>query len=116
VHDPHGKAAQLERDFGIPRPVTLLRGGLRRRDDRDIEPYTASVARDRLIEIAGRGHTEDEALIVLMMRGARLEVLAKALDTEAEGLRGRIKAALTKVTLGSLYGEAQRGLDLARRA
>jgi len=116
----YDKAVALERDFGIPHPLATVRQGLRNRDHRDIEPLLVSVARDRLAELASRGFDEEESMLVLLMRGARLEVLAKAVREHASDLRAtlryRLHAAVRGDATPALIAESQRGLDLWRRA
>src|SRR5690242_19740333 len=72
------KADQLERDFGVPNPLKQLHAGLRRETDKDVTPFEAWVGQDRIAELVGRGFTVEDASIVLLMRGARREVLAVA--------------------------------------
>jgi hypothetical protein len=114
--EPYSKAIALENDFGIQHPRTRMFAGLRRKDDRDIEPLLVSVARDRIAELATRGFDEEEAMLVILMRGGRLEVLALAVKEAASELRKTLRARLKGLDQSPLIAESQRGLDLWRRA
>jgi hypothetical protein len=109
------KANQLERDFGVTHPLRRLRGGLRRRDDRDIEPFTIQVGRDRLAELDARGFGGVDGLVVLLMRGARVEILAKAIDQEPDAVRGRVVRRIKMGDLDTHMTEALRTLNLSWR-
>jgi hypothetical protein len=110
------KADQLERWFGVRHPLAALYTGLRRKDDRDIEPYLVQVARDRLTELSARGFGPVDAAIVLLMRGARREVLCRAVGIDLVKFCDQVKIRMVRVDLDPLIGESQVGLDLMRRA
>ncbi len=110
------KANQLERDFGVTHPMRMLRGGLRRVDDRDIEPFTVQVGRERLLELDGRGFGGVDGLVVLLMRGARVEILAKAIGQEPDAVRGRVARRVAMGNLDDHMVEAQRTLNLSWRS
>lgn len=93
-----------------------MRGALSRYDDRDIEPHTASVARDRIAELEARGFDDEEAMLTLLMRGARIEVLAQGVNARTADIRVTLRYRLKQgVNLAPLIVESQRGLDLWRR-
>lgn len=93
-----------------------MRGALSRYDARDIEPHTSAVARDRLNELEARGFDDEEAMLTLLMRGARIEVLAQGVSAQVGDVRTTLRYRLKQgVDLAPLVAESQRGLDLWRR-
>lgn len=118
------KAAQIERAFGVLHPVKALRASLRRRDDPNREPYNPVtpyhryVARQRLREIEARGFEPEDALIVLLMRGSRIEALAHAEGVDVEEVAAQVRHRLAQIDVydDDRITEAQRCLDLSRRA
>jgi hypothetical protein len=115
------KAGQLERDFGVHHPRKALPAGLRRRDDyHEVTPFHAAVGRDRLAGLGERGYDVVDSCIVLLMRGARVETLAKAtgegVEELVEEIRARLKLQPWSGTLEPMVAESQRNLNLWRRA
>jgi hypothetical protein len=111
------KAERLERDFGVLHPRRKLRAGLRRRDDyHEVTPLHAHVARERIEEIEARGFEREDAFTVLLMRGARIETVAKGAGEAVEELAAQVRAHLRKIDPTSLYEECWRGLNLMDRS
>lgn len=120
------KAEQLERDLGFPHPQRLLTASLRRRDGyKEVTSFQRSVARQRLAELGDKGYSQDDALLILLMRGSRIEVLANAFtawphqiahlaDVLAERAKARLRA-LSEIEVDALIGEAQATAYIWRR-
>lgn len=113
------KAAQLERDFGIPHPERRLQTALRTRDCPDREPYHpvtpfhTGVGKDRIAELEGKGFEAEDAFIILLMRGARIEALASAADELVEELAAQVRTRLHSYSdLDELIAEAQRSVNM----
>jgi hypothetical protein len=120
-------AGQLERDFHVPHPMRHLHGGLKRRDDREVTPFQRFVCKQRLRELTERGYDGIEGALVLMLRGARREDVAAAMgykvntrrpeDSEIGDFVADVRHAMRCGLLtDAMIGEAQRGLNLWRRA
>lgn len=109
-------AEQIERDFGIPHPRRMLFARLKAEDSREVTPFTESVGADRITEIVARGFTEEDAYVVLLMRGARREAVANAAGESVGDLVAAVRHRIRQVELEPLVGEALRTLNLGRHA
>jgi predicted nucleic acid-binding protein len=114
------KADQLERDLGVRHPMKALYAGLRARDNyHEVTPFHSAVGRKRIAELEASGLEREDALIVLLMRGARIEAIARAAGEFVEDLAEQVKYRLRCIgqdDLEPLIGVAQRNLNLWRRA
>lgn len=113
------KAAQLERDFGIPHPERRLHVALRTRDCPDREPYHpvtpfhTGVGKIRIAGLEARGFEVEDAYIILLMRGARIETLASAAGEKVDEFAAQVQKRLNGVAdLDPFIGEAQRALNM----
>lgn len=117
------RAEQIERSFNVPHPMRRLGAALARADERrEVTPFTVRVARTRLDELARKGWHDEDGAIVLLMRGARREVIALAQGRKmadvsewVADIRHRLNS-LTEADLDAMVWTAQENLDLLRRA
>lgn len=106
--------AQLAQDFGIPTPKQKFRHAVNARDDwNEVTPLHRNVAADRIAELIGNGFDQDDACVILLMRGARIEAVADAMSQDVDHLAGGLKARVANTPdLDTLYAEAQKVIRL----
>ena len=123
------KAGQLERDFLVKHPLKALRIGLKKRAEAEVTPFQAQVAHDRIDGLTAKydDMTYEEAMIVLLMRGARIENLNVATGGESCWKRGvwhddtsvlvnLIQGALMAADLEALAAVSQENISLWNRS
>jgi hypothetical protein len=121
--DNSDKSAQLERDFGIQHPLKALRAGLRKRDDREVTPLQVTCMRREFAELEGLGLDEDDAILVVLMGGGRIEVIAAMMfgikwdqGEDADEVEAQARYRLQGTHPEYLIPYTWRKLNLLRRA
>jgi hypothetical protein len=113
------KAMQIERDYGVPHPTKRLFRALKARDDSEVTPFERSVTWDRYSELQAASWKPEveDGIIVLLMRGARIEAVAAAAGDTVTGIRQQVTLRLRQLdNLDDHVGEALKYLNLGSRA